>query len=205
MKTAQRLFVTALGVLVPALLVPTGSSAQCLGSFGARAAHTSFFLQPGQIRLLPAALLVDDDANGNDPSIVGFWHDKLVSRGTKNVPDGTVLETGLTQWHSDHTEIDNNGSVPPISGNLCLGVWEQTGRYTYKLNHFPLPWDASGSTFLGPIQYWAEVTLNPKGTEYSGRFTLDQYDPTGKTLLSHAQGIVTATRITVDSTPEQIF
>jgi hypothetical protein len=109
------------------------------------------------------------------------------------------------QWHSDHTEIDNNGSRPPSTGSFCLGVWEQTGRYTYKLNHFPLVWDATGTTFIGPANFRTEVTLGPKGMEYRGKFTLDQYDPTGKTVLGHVQGVVTGTRITVDSTPESIF
>lgn len=30
-----------------------------------------------------------------------------------------------------------NSLRPPQDGNFCLGVWEQTGRSKYYLNHFP--------------------------------------------------------------------
>lgn len=200
MKTLNRLFVAALGMVVPVLLAPN-CSAQCTVGLHSRPAHTGLFLRPGHVQLLPAAFFAgsDEDRDRDEPSVVGLWRSMLISE------DGTQLEQGLTQWHSDHTEIDNNGSNPPISGSFCLGVWEKVGERTYKLNHFPLPWDPTGTAFLGPANYKAEVTLSADGKHYRGHFTLDQYDPTGKILLGHAQGIVKATRITIDTTVGDVF
>jgi hypothetical protein len=47
---------------------------------------------------------------------------------------------GFSQWHSDGTEILNS-SRPPATSNFCLGVWEKTGPFAYKLNHFALSSD----------------------------------------------------------------
>jgi hypothetical protein len=205
MKTAQRLLVAALGVLVPALLVPAHSTAQCLAGSGARIAHTSLFFQPGHIRLLPAAFAETPDSDKAEASIVGFWHQKLISEGTEGVKNGTVLDNGLSQWHSDGTEILNSGSRSPVGGNFCLGVWEKVGAHTYKLNHFPLVWDATGTVFLGPSNLRAQVTLSDDGKRYHGTFTQNFYDPTGKVITGSAQGVITGTRVTSDSTPESIF
>jgi len=38
-------------------------------------------------------------------AIVGFWHVKFISKGTGFIPDGTVVDMGFSQWHSDGTEI----------------------------------------------------------------------------------------------------
>ncbi len=200
MTTLNRLFVAALGVVVPVLLAPN-CSAQCAVGLHSRPAHTGLFLRPGHVQLLPTAFFADDrDRDGDSDDIVGLWRSMLFSE------DGnTQLEQGLTQWHRDHTEIDNNGSNPPISGSFCLGVWKKVGDRTYRINHFPLPWDPTGTAFLGPANYRAEVTLSADGKHYRGHFTLDQYDSTGKNVIGHLQGIVKATRITIDTTVGDVF
>lgn len=206
MKTLNRLFVAALGMVVAVLIVPN-CSAQCTVGLHSRPAHTGLFLRPGHVQFLPAAFSAgsDEDRDRDEPSVVGLWRSILISEGTPGVKDGTQLEQGLTQWHRDHTEIDNNGSNPPISGSFCLGVWEKVGERTYKINHFPLPWDPTGTAFLGPANYRAEVTLSADGKHYQGHFTLDQYESTGKMVIGHAQGIVKATRITIDTTVGDVF
>ena len=110
----------------------------------------------------------------------------------------TVVDQGYATWHSDGTEIMNSGK-PPISGNFCMGVWEKTRIGTYKLNHFALGWDTTPTpNFLGPVNIREEVALDRTGNNYSGTFTIDQYDPTGKTVTLHIAGQVTGQRITVD-------
>jgi hypothetical protein len=157
---------------------------------------------------MPAAFMANDDRDNDAASIVGFWHQKLVIPGTNGAPD-TILDDGLSQWHSDGTEILNSGSIPSISGNFCLGVWEKVGEHTYKLNHFPLVWDSTGTVYIGPANLQAEVRVTADGKQYSGTFTFEQYseDKNGKLTLMPpvAQGVITGTRITVDTRVESIF
>lgn len=132
-------------------------------------------------------------ASGNDrigAPIVGFW------KVQASLPDGTVIDDGYATWHSDGTEIINS-SRPPISGNFCMGVWKRTGRSTYKLNHFAMGWDPTGTVFIGPTNLKEEVVLDRSHNSYSGTFTVDQYDTNGN-VLAHITGNVAAQRITVD-------
>jgi hypothetical protein len=122
--------------------------------------------------------------------ITGFWKVQL------SLPDGTVIDEGYTTWHADGTEILNS-SRRPISGNFCMGVWKRTGRFTYKLNHFAMEWDPTGTTFIGPLNLKEEITLDATHNSYAGTFTVDQYDTSGN-VIGHGNGNVTAQRITVD-------
>ena len=133
---------------------------------------------------------------GSDGQIVGFWKFKFLSQGTTGIPDGAVIDNGFTQWHSDGTEITNS-LRPPATGNFCLGVWQQGGSSSYALNHFALGWDLTG-TFIGPVQIREKVTLNHNASQYSGTFTIDQFDLAGH-VLAHVQGQVSGTRITVNT------
>ena len=90
-----------------------------------------------------------------------------------------------------------NSSKPPVTGDFCLEVWQKSGPSSYQLNHFALGFD-SDSNFLGPVQIRESVTLNHKGDQYAGTFTIDQFDPAGNPQ-GHVAGNVTATRVTVDT------
>lgn len=207
MKINFRVLVSAFGALGLALSLAPSSAAQCAVNVHLPLTHSSWHSRPGGVQFLPAAFATVDEQNDRDhdhATIVGFWHQKLVAKESPGLKDGTVLDDGLTQWHSDGTEILNS-IRPSISANFCLGVWEKVGPYTYKLNHFPLPFDSTGINFVGPVNIRAEVTLARGGNEYSGTFTYEQYDPTGKMVVSSAKGVVTGTRITVNSTPPNIF
>lgn len=142
----------------------------------------------------------DPSSNGGSDGsgIVGLWKVKFVSPNTPGTNDGhvTVVDQGYATWHSDGTEIMNSGR-PPVTGNFCMGVWETTRRGTIKLNHWALGWDP-GSNFIGPANIKEEVVLDKSETHYFGTFTIDQYESTGKTVLVHIAGSVTAERITVD-------
>jgi hypothetical protein len=144
----------------------------------------------------PAALSRAADVRGSDGQIVGFWKFQFVSQGSSGIPDGAVVDNGFTQWHGDGTEITNSFR-PPSTGNFCLGVWERTGESTYALNHFALGWDSLGN-FIGPVQIKEKVTLSHNSDQFTGTFTIDQFNPTGN-VLAHVQGQVTGTRITVDT------
>jgi hypothetical protein len=148
---------------------------------------------PAQFR--PASFLLVTQ-EGSDDRIVGFWKVKFISEGSSGIPDGTLIDNGFAQWHSDGTEIMNS-SRPPATGNFCLGVWRKSGPTSYGLNHFGLSSYLSGN-LIGPAQIREDVTLDYQGNHYVGTFTIDQYDVAGN-LLAHIQGRITATRITVNT------
>ena len=115
---------------------------------------------------------------------------------SSGIPDGAVVDNGFTQWHADGTEITNSFR-PPSTGNFCLGVYQQTGSSTYSLNHFALGWDPLGN-FIGPVQIREKVTLSHNSNQFTGTFTIDQFNPAGS-VLAHVQGQVMGTRITVNT------
>lgn len=194
------IFKTAItGVLAIALhgtVFVSKATAQC----GYSQWNTTDALQPlalqGAVQIEPEALSRAADNESSDGQIVGFWKFKFVSQGSSGIPDGAVVDNGFVQWHSDGTEITNSFR-PPATGNFCLGVWQQAGSSRYALNHFALGWDLTGN-FIGPVQIRENVNLNRKANQYTGTFTIDQYDPAGN-LLAHVQGQVTGTRITVNT------
>ena len=136
------------------------------------------------------SLILASDHDSASAGIVGLWKVKFVA------PDGTVIDEGYATWHSDGTEIMNSGR-PPITGNFCMGVWRSTRRSTYRLNHFGLSWDPTGTNLIGPANIREEVVLARSGNSYAGTFTIDQFDVDGN-VLAHIAGQVTATRITAD-------
>jgi hypothetical protein len=198
-KTIRTVLVT-FGLLIAASALTVNARAQCGASDGPMTSNTATALL---LRSAPlkAATATASAQSGHEVApvgaeVVGFWHVKFVSKGTTFIPDGTVVDMGFSQWHSDGTEILNS-SRPPATSNFCLGVWEKTGPFTYKLNHFALSSDLNGN-MIGPANIREDVTLDVHGASYTGTFSIDQYDTSGN-LLVHIIGEVKATRITVDT------
>lgn len=142
----------------------------------------------------------ESSISDTDP-IVGFWKVKFVSKNNPGIPDGTVLDAGYAQWHSDGTEIMNSSRAPDTQ-SFCLGVWRKTGHSRYKLNHFAISW-ANGS-LLGPANIRQDVTLNHDGNSFAGTFTIDQYDQFGNNLV-HLVGQIEGKRITVDTSVTDVL
>ena len=203
MKGKTRL-VFAASILGLALTCLPNAYAACGGVTLPQAHPSSFQLQSGSARLLRTEFPLQEPA-----SIVGMWHVTFTSHGTdSDLPDGAPVDNALVVWHGDNTEIMNSDR-PPQDGDFCMGVWKQTGRYTYKLNHFawfsnvydptnPLSWSEIGPA-QGPTHIVEEVTLSPDGNHYSGTFTLDAYDTSGNPGV-HIVGVLNGTRITMDTT-----
>lgn len=164
----------------------------------------SWHPQIGSPQLLRAAFMMDDDASATPaPSIVGTWKEHWISEGSEGIPDGTEIDAGYAQWHSDGTEINVSGLRAPLTGDVCLGEWIKTGARTYRLNHFGVSYDSTGNNLVGParIQQW--LTLDPKGNATSGKFSIDQWDESGN-LLAHIQGNVIGSRVTMDTGFEKV-
>lgn len=132
--------------------------------------------------------------------ITGLYTFTMIARGNlpPGPPNGKVVDQGLVSWHADGTETMNSGR-PAYSSNFCMGVWEQTGPHTYKLNHYALAWDTvDGQTFVGPANIRESIYLSPDHDAYGGHFTLVQYAQDGKTVLAKVKGVVKARRVTVN-------
>lgn len=201
MKPAVSKFTLALGIILTAALLSGSAFAGCgdqgKSKHGASLVPQSWNGQFGSF--LPISTRSSDDP------IVGMWHVTFTAEGNEaGPPDNTPIDNSLVVWHSDHTEIMAS-SRPAQDGDICLGVWERTGRSKYKLNH--LPWLGGSDTTnapsgignpQGPTRLFEEVSLSPDGKHYCGTFTLDAYDTAGN-LTAHIIGVVTATRVTVDT------
>jgi hypothetical protein len=189
---------------IPSPLAETGcgySPSEAPAAAPARPQHKSSEAR-GHFRLASLVMVsgrerISDD-NSDSAGIVGLWKVKFTSKGNTGIgiPDGAPIDDGYATWHSDGTEIMNSGRVPK-TGSFCMGVWKQTGRSSYKLNHFALSWDPTGTTLIGPANIREEIVLDGNEKSYSGTFTIDQYDTEGH-LLVHISGVVSAQRITAD-------
>lgn len=197
----RTLFKTAITAALAMVLIGMGfvsrANAQCGGSDAFKVGSIQQQSWEGAPLIGTASFLQVASHPGAGAGIVGFWKVKFVAEGNAGgPPDGTVIDNGFAQWHSDGTEIMNS-SKPPVTSNFCLGVWQKSGPSSYELNHFALGFDTA-SNFIGPAQIQESVTLNGKADQYAGTFTIDQYDPMGNPL-GHVAGNVTATRVTVDT------
>lgn len=70
----------------------------------------------------------DGDLNRRTPSIAGLW--KVTFYDDQN----NVADVAFDAWHSDGTEILND-YVSPLLGNVCLGVFAETGERAFRLKH----------------------------------------------------------------------
>jgi hypothetical protein len=197
MKSGNWKIVPALSALALATMFAPYAHAGC-GLYSPVPHSVSWQPQIATPRLVLAALNNDDAATPHEPSMVGTWKEKWISEGSEGIKDGTEVDAGYAQWHSDGTEINISGLRAPLTGDVCLGEWIRTGARTYQMNHFGISYDSTGANLVGParIQQW--LTLNPNGNSTSGKFTIDQYDEAGN-LLAHVQGNVTGTRVTMET------
>jgi hypothetical protein len=163
-------------------LPQTGNLANANAAAGASQQAPSAYINPLQLQ----------------QPVTGLYQFTFTAKGDVGIPDGTVLDHGFALWHADGTEMINSGKAP-MSQSFCMGIWAQTGPRTYSINHFALNWDPTGTIFLGPVNILENIKLDPSYNSYSGSFTLNQYSPDGNTLLGSVQGIVTATRVTMNT------
>jgi hypothetical protein len=205
MNTIFKKLAVVLGVALMGSLLTATANAAC-GSTQPAKPGGSFEPQSwqGQNDFGSAKLLLTGDHDSGDP-IVGMWHVTFTAKGngSDGPSDGAPIDNAIVQWHADGTEIMNSGR-PAQDGNFCMGVWEHTGRFRYKLNHFALGNDTTNAPSgvgdpAGPTRIVEDVVLSPDGNHYTGRFTLDAYDTSGNPT-AHIVGVISGTRITVETT-----
>jgi len=191
MESAFKKITAVLAVALVAVVLTAAANAAC-GDVSKPGA--SLQPQSWQGMGVGSASLVQVSENAD--AIVGFWQVTLTAEGNPGPPDGTVIDKGFSQFHSDGTEILNS-SRPPVTQSFCLGVWKKVSPGHYKLNHFPISWDQN-SNFVGVANLREDIVLSRDGKSFTGTFTIDQYDQSGNTL-AHLNGVVSATRVTVDT------
>jgi hypothetical protein len=207
MKVTYRTVTTTLtAALVGMLLVPA-ASACALSDQPTPSARLQLMQDSQDPRELVSStslgLELSNLASGRSPSIVGMWSFQFISMGNTthnpSIADGTELNWGYNQFHSDETEILNAGARSPAQQNFCLGVWQKTGDFTYQVNHFALNYNATTGALVGKIIVIETITVSPGGTAFSGTFVENVFDTTGK-QTDQLTGQVKAQRITVDTT-----
>lgn len=174
-----------------------GASASCASIEPLQPAATAFqdgVYANGGARLVRAAFAqVEDDA----APIVGLWKFTFTAKGNAHIPDGAPIDAGYVTWHSDGTELTNS-SRPPLTQSFCMGAWAAVNHSTFKLNHYALSWDNTGTVMVGPANIREEVTVDALAMHYSGTFSITQYAVDEKTVLAYVQGTVSGTRITAN-------
>jgi len=132
-----------------------------------------------------AAVPARSSGGTNAPAgVQGLWQVNFSS-------GGQVVDMAFEAFHSDGTEFLND-ITPPQEGNVCLGVWVQSDRTSYKLTHPAWTFDGSGN-FTGTAMI--EETLSMTNADkFTGSYTLNYYD-TNSVLLATYAGTVSATRI----------
>jgi hypothetical protein len=127
-----------------------------------------------------------DDYDEHGHAIVGLWH--VIYTATEStsgplpvpvIPPGPpssfqFLETFKT-WHADDTEFEN-AFLPPAVGNICFGVWKDTGENSVKLHHIGLMFALDGSiSNIFTVDETDTVASNDK--TYKGKFTIKLWPP----------------------------
>ena len=187
MKSTIQGLLFAIGALL--LLLPPSAQASCVAG-GAKVGLASSKFALKLQNQTPQEK--GDNGNTKDSSIVGLWH-------TTFLFDGGVWDEAFEQWHSDGTETALDNAVPPLLGNVCLGVYKQSGPRTYKLRHLAWNWDPSGAPLAGTFLLLMTVTVDPHGDTFSGNWVSDSFDVLGNKIDElHFEGTVSAERITVD-------
>jgi hypothetical protein len=139
--------------------------------------------------------------NRGDAPIVGLWKSTWLSDG--NNPNGPPLNVPVEDgayvtFHSDGTELMNSNR-PSISGNFCMGVWQQTGRSSFKVNHWAMACDPTGTVLQARINIREEVRIGNSGDRLTGTFSIQAWSP--NELVKYGDpvtGNIRAVRINAD-------
>lgn len=153
-----------------------------------------------------AARLMNVDWRHHDDDIVGFWNFTVIGQGNGTLQfDGKVVDQGLQQYHDDGTEMSNASTQNPATQNYCLGTWEQTGPYAYKLNHFAYLYDGTPANKVnGLVRVRQNVVLSRDGNEINGTEITELYT-LDRNLMLTIKGVLSGKRITTATTAQQVM
>jgi hypothetical protein len=118
MNRIIRTIAVTFGTLVVTGMMAVGARAQCGASDGHLASNsaTALLMHSGA-KTAAASAKANAIAQSVAPGgaqVVGFWHVTFISKGTGFIPDGTVVDQGFSQWHSD---ADGDSELFAATGN----------------------------------------------------------------------------------------
>jgi hypothetical protein len=89
--------------------------------------------------------------------------------------------------------------LPPSLGNVCVGIWKQTGPRAFKLRHTAWNFDAAGN-YISIFVMDVTIRVDRRGARFSGTWSANNLDKTTREPIptEHFEGTVLGTRITVD-------
>lgn len=168
-------------------ILPTSATAAC-GSFGATGLKNSIKLPmvaQGELGL-PLA------SEGANPVIVGLWHVIYT-----NSADQSTFNDTFDMWHSDGTEFES-AFLAPAGGNVCVGVWRETGPRKVSLHHIGWLFNPGTPTATATNIFTLDekVTVAMDGASYSGSFTFKVWNVDGSSTPVEVKGTIAAMRIT---------
>jgi hypothetical protein len=179
----------ALLAAVCLLIVPSSANAAC-GRYGATGTVPA-------IKLPPLPHMADDFRSPFEPAtppIVGLWHVIYT-----NSADQSTFNDTFDTWHIDGTEFES-AFLAPASGNICVGVWKESGERSVVLHH--VGWlfapNTPTATATNSFTIDAEITVAPDRKSYSGHFTFKVWNLDGTSTPAEVTGTIAATRITVN-------
>jgi hypothetical protein len=169
-------------------VLPTSAHAGC-GRFGVTGSPLAVKLPPMG---LGGGSAVDFD-RGYAP-IVGLWHVIYT-----NSADGSTFNDTFDTWHADGTEFES-AFLSPAGGNICVGVWKESGRRSVTQHHIGWLFNPSTPTATASNYFTidSELTVAEDGKSYSGKFTFKVWNLDGTSTPMEVTGTIAATRITVD-------
>jgi hypothetical protein len=173
-KVSSPRFIVVLALLVAALFNGASGASACS--------------EPSKSAKAPAMPWLEHQDEGNwQPSIVGLWHVVYTQS------DGNPFNQTFKMWHSDGIEFEN-ALLPPSGGDICYGVWKQTGHRSVKLHHIGVGWGPDNKiAFTFTID--EEDTVSEDGKSYTGTFQFNQFDPNGNPM-GVIKGTTAAKRVT---------
>jgi hypothetical protein len=134
---------------------------------------------------------VSDD--GPASAVVGLWNAEFFLGHGPDRYDQT-----FQQFHAGGTELMLSNGLPPVLGNVCVGLWKNAGGRTVKVKHMAWNWEASGA-FAGTFVMEIELRVSRDGRSYTGTWTADSFDLNGAIIPAmHAEGVARARRIRID-------
>ncbi len=183
MKRTITLVVAALCLLI----VPISANAAC-GSFGAAGLKNAIKLPV----VKQAELGFRGPIGGANPAIVGLWHVIYT-----NSADQSTFNDTFDTWHSDGTEIES-AFLAPAGGNLCVGVWRETGLRSVTLHHVGWLFNPStpAATATNIFTLDEDIRVSEDRMSYSGTFTFKVWNLDGSPTPVEVTGTIAATRIT---------
>jgi hypothetical protein len=116
-----------------------------------------------------------------------------------NSADQSTFNDTFDTWHMDGTEFES-AFLAPAGGDICVGVWKESGRRSVTLHH--VGWLFNPSTPLATATNYftvdAEITVAEDNKTYSGHFTFKVWNLDGSPTTTEVTGTIAATRITVN-------